>query len=303
MSIRQYQLTDRITVPAALAAAHSTLPQQSIYVLRDTCSEELKLIRLLLGNVKISYVSGASWVQARNFSRIGAPRVNFRTHKYIDRLLAPHSLTPADIDKHLRSTLPQRLYYGQLLAEALHFLRRTKENQHTIAFLHLYRFLEHISFAFPLLYAARTTNFSNAYTALRDFFGNNTRGELKFFEKFVESAIDSPIRQQTIKILFHTVDPAYIAKVFSNIERQLDENSIISTIADTEIEIRCQTLSGLCINLRNRFFHFLATDPTNISLNEIGEPDSLFECVNDHIFNWLAVLFFETLKHRVHATI
>jgi len=59
MSFQQYQLADRIIVPGALAAAHSTLPQQSIYVLKDTCSEELKLIRLLLGNVKISYSSDA----------------------------------------------------------------------------------------------------------------------------------------------------------------------------------------------------------------------------------------------------
>lgn len=110
-------------------------------------------------------------------------------------------------------------------------------------------------------------------------------------------------RAYTDADVFHTVERSYVSKAFSIVERQIDQNAVISRTVDTEIEICCQTLSGLCINLRNRFFHFLATEPANISLNEIGDPDSLFECVNDHIFNWLAVLFFETLKHRVHAPI
>lgn len=299
-----FNLTDRFAVPAQLSANHSTLPQQSIFVLNNACSEEHKLIRLFLGTVEIEHKqTGRRWKQSSNYSVFGCPRTGIRTYKGIDNLLQPYDLSQELVDKHLRLSLRQRKYYGELLEEICQSLWRTKKGEHTIAFLHIYRFLEHISFAFPLLYASRTADFGGAFSSLKEFFTGGSSGELGFFRKFIQASIDPASLGRGVKIDFRNINPVYKSNIYSVIKRQIQPDQIISAVEDVEIEIKNEAIIDLFISLRNRYFHYNATNQANISVNEIGDSDELFLCINQVAMNWLAILYFETLKHRVQAVI
>lgn len=303
MSHLLFTLSAKTKVPLELVSAHSTLPQPSIYVLHGLCTEELKLIRLLLGNIRLTYHDGFAWTQSVDYSRMGAVKNASTSMKSLDAQLAVFGIVAADLNVLLQKTLNQRNYYGDLLAEALHFFLRTRRGEHALAFLHCYRFLEHIAFAFPMLYASRSPNFVKAFAQLKDFFsGATSEGELRFFERFIEASLDLAVREQTISIDFGSVDPAFAVKTFSVVKNQFKPADVVSENVGVSIEVKCQGLTSACANLRNRFFHFRATEPANISVNAIGVPDQMFEAVNNHIFNWLSFIYFETLKHRVNTS-
>lgn len=302
MSQTFFTLEAKTKVPAQLVAAHSTLPAPNFYVLHNACTEELKLIRLLLGNIKISFHDGTAWNQSEDYSRMGAGKNSAKSMKSLDSQIAIYGITAAHLNKLLGQTLQQRKYYSDLLAEVMHYFLRTRRGEHSLAFLHCYRFLEHIAFAFPILYASRSANFINAFGALKEFFsGPTSEGELQFFEKFIEAAIDPAIRGQSVSVEFGAIDPAFAIKGFNVVKNQFKPTEIISENSGVTLEVRCQGLTSACVNLRNKFFHFRATQSGNISVNQIGMPDDLFGCLNKHFFNWLAVIYFETLRHRINA--
>ena len=60
-------------------------------------------------------------------------------------------------------TFRNKIFYDNLNNEFLNFHYNTYKNNHTVAFLHLYRILEYTSYTFPLLYAVSTKDFSNSF--------------------------------------------------------------------------------------------------------------------------------------------
>lgn len=297
-----FYFEDRFSPPDNLVALHSTLPQQSINVLHSQCSEENLLVRLLLGTTKLVHSPSQKLInQNINYSVLGCPQVRSRNYQYIERSLLAYEITAYDLDRLLRKTLVQRDYYKELLSECCNFFFRTSKGEHTLAFLHLYRFLEHISFAFPVLYAARTSNFNEAYGSLKEYLGNSEKKELAFFKKFVKTAISDDLRNETAKINFEAISTDFQSNIYKTVVGQISAEHITSSTIDSEIVLKNDGILELCINMRNRYFHFTTTNSNNISNTLIGDPDSLFNLINLPILNWLVVIYFETLKHRVNS--
>lgn len=297
-----FHLEDRFSPPRDIVELHSTLPRQSVNVLHSRCSEENFLIRLLLGTTKLIHSPSQKLInQNINYSVLGCPQVRARKYQYIQDSLLAYQITADDLDRMLRRTLIQRDYYKELLSECCNFFFRTSRGEHTLAFLHLYRFLEHISFAFPVLYAARTSNFNDAYGSLKEYLGSGEKKELAFFKKFVKTAISSDLRNETARMDFEAVSDDFQSNIYTTIFDQISTEHITSSTIDSEIVIKNDGMLELCINMRNRYFHFTATNNKNISNAFIGDPDSLFNLINIPILNWLVVIYFETLKHRVNS--
>jgi len=295
----QFSFEERLNVPAALTTLHSTLPKQSINVLTSVCTEENQLIRLLLGTATIVHnPTNKRIIQKINYSVLGCPVVSSKSYTVIEQALLAYDITAVELDILLWKTRGQRAYYKQLLSEISSAIWRTNKSEHTLAFLHIYRFLEHISFAFPLLYAARSSNFNGAFSLLKDFF-SDTKAELSFFTKFIETSIEQDLRNQTAKIDFSVINTDYRHAIYTSVKNQIKTVNISSDVPDGELIVKNDGILELCINLRNRYFHFNVTNSENISTYRIGDSDDLFKLVNQPILNWLTVLYFETIKHRI----
>lgn len=305
MSVKAFAFYEATAVPRAVVLAHSALTSQSVRYVAEHCSEELVLIRLLTGTLNVIFLPDGSQVPAKtDLSIMGGASVASPTQTHLRKALARQSITVKELDRYLKRSLGQRAFYRELLAEVCHALLAKSRGLHTVEFLHLYRFLEHISLAFPMLYSSRTSDFKGSFAILKSFFGSEKTGELRFLERFIDVCVDSAVRNQAVTISVTTVDAPYVGQVFGAVRRILVEgnnNPLISETANTELSFPAHCLTRVAVSLRNRVFHYANERPDNISLNEVGHLDGLFLCVNEQLLNWLSVLYFQVLTQRVQS--
>lgn len=278
----------------------NAITHQTIAELCKNSSEEAALIRLLLGTAGLRHKPSRRHIKQRaNFAVLGLPTTTVSTRAGLRTMLAKIDIDSEQLDNYLRGTLRQRLYYRDILLEILHYLCREEAGESSIAFVHLYRCLERISFAFPVIYASSTDDFKGAYSALRDFLVNGDAGELNFFSKFVELSLDSGLLDTSSTLRFTAMKETQRANALGIVKGFLAQEHIVSEIPAQEISIKSRAIVGLTINLRNRFFHFSSGHTKNISLTDVLEPDRFFGCLNKTILNWLSVIYFAVLRKKI----
>jgi hypothetical protein len=295
----EFLITDSLTGAGQSSPALHRL-QQTVESIGPHCSEELALIRILMGTVHIEHVrTGLQWSQARDYSVLGGPISSISNREEFRFELENRGLDCDIVDKHLRSNLRQSSYYSELCGEVLYSIYHEKSKSHTLGFLHIYRFLERISFAFPLIYSARSKDFKSAYTALKDFIDGTDKGELNFFKKFIETSIDPILRDATTKLDFSNLEAPFRAKTYATVKQFINSDHLVSDVLNDSLEIRNIALLPLIVTLRNRFFHFLSSNSNNLTTQDIPDSDIFFSCLNAHFLNWLAVIYFEVLRHNL----
>lgn len=268
---------------------------QSFAFVNDRVSAELIFIRLALGTVSIeARSSGLHWSQRTDFCVLGAPASTCRSRADLLAYMAGRGIDQSGLDKHLQGNLRQSAFYQELLGELLHALVRENNGQHTLAFVHIYRMLERISFAFPVLYAVKATDFKSAYTKLKEFYGGADKGELAFFSKFVETAVDDVLTAGNSTVDFRYLKAEHRDVAYTKV-KQFIGNGFIAGVEGESIEINNKNILGLMIVLRNRFFHFMSNHDQNLSVIDVPDPDAFFKCFNLLFLNWLLVIYFEIL--------
>lgn len=275
-------------------------PQQSVCLITTTSSYEAGVIRLLLGTVDICDLNGTTVVAQRlNYFVLGLRNHGGRSIRGVQDALRAVGLGSKQVDGHLRLTLSHQDYFREVLLELVEYFARTASQNHTMAFIHLYRFLERISFALPLLFAMRSTNYVGAFTSLKQYFQGGVESELSLLKKLQENAIDSTLRDAGTKLEFGHLPADEASKAYNVVRRFLAHDEILSVSVNDNIEVKSGALLGLLITLRNRYFHFSVSNSTNIATSEIYDVDSFFEIVNRPLMNWLAVIFLNILVQRI----
>lgn len=276
------------------------ISKQKLVELGPSSSEETALIRLLLGTASICSSSGAVIVESKtNYSILGAPPCRIRSASGLEILLNNLQIDIAALDIYLqRSAIARKSFYIDLLSEITHHLERSQTGQGVVAFLHLYRFLERVSYAFPILYAYSNDDFKGMFDSFRAFIRDDKAGELNFFTNFLDKSIDAALLDSTVSINLSALLPSDQKPAFDIIHKFVKTEHIVSETKYMEIEIKSRALAPLLITLRNRFFHFTSGHKDNISLTSIPDPDAFFTSVNAIFLNWLAVIYFYTVRAK-----
>lgn len=281
------------------SGATMPLPKQTIGRLGATSSFEAATIRLLAGCADVVERSGATLVAQRtNLMVLGTASVRVQTEGGVRQLLRRMDLDWRAVDSHLRRNLRHQRYFKQVAFELIEYFVRTKQGEHTLAFLHSYRLLERISFVFPLLYAVRSDEYTGAFAALREYFKGGVESELALLRKFQDQSIDSADRQAPSHFDFSNLDRDFSRPSFEVVKRCTPASEIASDTYPT-LSFSSGALLSLMINLRNRYFHFSSSNETNISLDEIGNSDDFFGLLNGSFINWLGVIFLASLTARI----
>lgn len=275
------------------------ITQQTIRELGPTSSYEAGLIRLLMGSLELSDIAaGTSFRQKNNYLVLGNSRFRGRSAHAVSKNLHQIGASSSLVDKYLRRSIKQQSYYLDLLLEANEYFWRTKHNQHLAAFIHLYRLLERISFAFPVIYASSTHDYKKAYDALKSYVSDKNAGELKFFHVFQETVIDAAILDGiTMTFDMSAMPNDSSGKAAAAISRLANPTSITNS-AGGVTEIKCGGIFQLFVNLRNRFFHFGSDHAQNISMSELSDVDQFFSRVNSNFINWIGFLYAQTLVKK-----
>jgi len=257
------------------------------------------VIRLLSGSANITDSAGVLLAKQRiNYMLLGAPKNKMRTEGGVNQCLARIGLDSVEVNRHLRNNLGHQGYYKSIAIELVEFMVRRQAGEETLAFLHAYRFLEKISFVFPLLYAVRSSKYTAAFTTLREYFKGGVESELGLLRKFQENSIDRTSRETPCTLDFSSLDALVSQSAFRTVGRCVPDAYVVSD-AFPNLTLQSGGLLDLLINLRNRYFHSSVSNEANISVDEIGDSDEFFAVVNVALMNWLGHIFASVLSERL----
>jgi hypothetical protein len=187
-------------------------------------------------------------------------------------------------------------FFQHLLIEISSCFYKKQKGQHTLAFLHLYRTLEYISYSFPLIYSSHSRNYYGTFNSLKNYF-DASKSELLFFNSFVEKIFDGLGYLGTnVTFNFNSLIPQVNSNHYKILKSYIATSKIISDSRNISITTTYDQLLDLAVKIRNRYFHFAVGGQRNIKGTDILESDIFFSIINDELLNWIAIIYFEILK-------
>lgn len=289
-----------IVEPIAIIGPEAPFLSQSVLEINSYSTYEAGLIRLLLGSCDVCDSFGTIALRQRiNHLVLGTKKFRKVSSSNVRKALGGLGVDVENLNEYLRSARRQQDFYRDILLECVEFFARSKNQEHVMAFLHLYRMLERISFAFPVIYASRATDYKSAYGSLKSFFTDKNQGELRFFMKFQDLSLDPAVLSLPCSFDFSSIagDPGGVC--YNEMRRLVVLDDILSENAGVSFEIKYKAVVPFIIELRNRFFHFSSDHVGNISLTNVTSPDALFQRVNPAFFNWLSAIYLQTLAVKL----
>lgn len=286
------------------------LPSRSVnalpnyLVVKHNSNDELLLLRLLTGTLEVqNVVSGKKFLQKTNYSKFDFASNSNLSAKIILDVFKNESVRLPLVENYYKNCYKygNRLLFKNLLLELSNYFHQKEVKSDALAFLHLYRTVELVSYCFPLYFASKSTSYEKTYTSLKEFF-TKVEGELNFFKKFVNEHLfknDTTILDIHLTLDINAPNPILQEKYYKAVKELCDKNNAISVISSTpfsQIVITRRGLTSLIYDLRNRYFHLLTGDyKHNFSSGELPEINFFYRNLNDIIMNWIAQIYFEIL--------
>lgn len=191
-----------------------------------------------------------------------------------------------------------REFYRPVLIEFIACLFSYLDGHGIVAFLHLYRLLERISYALPLLYAKNSIDYKGTYNHFKSFFRKNeqTVGELKFFKASLLSILDDTEKRYRFSYELDAMEKKALSICFKNLDVK---NDILPDEEYINFELSMIDTITLIINIRNSFFHALSGEE-HITLDALIFPDKTFLKLSPHFINTLGFVISKTIEHIIY---
>jgi hypothetical protein len=292
---------------------YAQLPQH-LRLTGDRDSELLLILRLLSGNVKLVHNYSGSVIKSR-VNYFSGDLVQVDNWKREFPVLFSEDTTAEDLSLFIQNTkYVNHSFYSAILAEISQFILHASRGSHTSAFIYVYRILEKVSYAFPLIYASKTQDFLKSFGLLKNLMvGDAEKKELGFFKSFINMLYkDDSISDTSIDIKINSHEPLVREQMYKSLKEVID-NSIIheDSIEYDMLAIKYTDMGSFIINVRNRFFHNLNGGAKNIESEKIVDSDELFGFINPMAMHWIAMVLLEITsyslsefqKHRRHAAV
>jgi hypothetical protein len=266
--------------------------------------ELLLLVRLLSGAIKVEHVgSSKSFHQKENYFSSDFKNFSQRWNKFFPQLIG-EDYTSENFAHYIENTKFQnRSFYKNILSELSYYFHYQNKKNHTSSFVFLYRALEHVSYAFPLIYASRTVDFTRSYKFLKELMnGDKNAGELGFFKRFIEAVYsDDAIKESSIDFPIHLETETEQKKAF-NLLRSLCKDNMIAESTENPrlLSVKYVEVGSFIVTIRNRFFHNMNGGASNIEMSKVTDVDELFSLVNKKFLYWLSTLLLAVISHNAN---
>ncbi|WP_330110591.1 hypothetical protein [Methylophaga thalassica] len=272
-------------------------------LIQNNSSALLVLIRLLSGSVKIVHeYTNTEINQRKNYFSSDYKSFGQSWGAKFPKLIS-EDISSNDIAMYIKANkYTNKIFYTNILTEVSHFLYASKKGSHTSAFIHVYRLLEKISYALPLIYASKTDDFVSSFNQLKRFMsGGDNKEELGFFKKFVESLFEGePLTSTSLDISIRADNPCVQENFFNEMKRVLHERIIHpDTQEPTKLSINFTDFGSFIITIRNRFFHNMNKRADNINTQKVVDSDAFFKNVNDISMYWISQVLLLILSHLI----
>ena len=263
--------------------------------------ELLLIVRLLSGAARFEHIKSDKTIkQNENYFSEDLKGYGQRWDTKFPKLVA-ENYTSSLFSEFIESTRFQnKSFYKNILAELSYYFYYQAKGGHATAFVFLYRALEHISYAFPLIYASKTDDFSKTFRFLQELMsGDKKSGELGFFKSFIRTGYkDDPIFESSVDFPITLETESEQKKTF-NILKELCKGNMIADATEKPriLSVHYVEIGSFIIELRNRFFHYMNGSAKNIETSNISDVDILFSLVNKKFLYWLSTVFLAVFSH------
>ena len=187
------------------------------------------------------------------------------------------------------SEIPKEIYknnefYKFIFLELCAFFIYQSKKQGIVAFLHAYRILEKIAYAFPLIYIRNTVEFDKTFSDLKKFFlsSNNNSGELLFFKTALNNLLDAQENSYIFTVNIDNAEKKGLSLCLSPYTAREVNDGI-------EIDMNLIEYVNFFVNIRNKFFHALS-GKDHFSLDTLMRPEITLLKINKHIINILCFI-------------
>jgi hypothetical protein len=266
----------------------------------STSSSEAVLLRLLSGNIKIQIENGKFLRIKNDYTKLAYTKTTNDSQPF-NRILSG-IFTSSDAEMNCNKYFMQNRknvgIYDQMLVEiSKYFINEIKSP--TVAFVHLYRCLEFMSYSFPLIYASKSKDFMGSFTNLKNYLNGNSDGELKFFKNFANVLFSN--EQSTQEYLFEMeINSPDLVSIVNDLKASIPPTDYV--IDNGVIQIKFKHMNSFFISLRNRYFHnFVGQSSNNIKAMDYCI-DDLFISMNSHFLNWISYIFITIIQHGYIST-
>lgn len=192
-------------------------------------------------------------------------------------------------------------FWDEVKGEICLCLVAEKDKQHLHAFLHLYRIVELISIALPLVYASTEPDYKKALEMLRSLSINPRDGELAVFKNFANHvAVEGGYSILLIGYDYNFVDGSWEENASTQFEKYVLDAGRIGEVREDQsgFDVKFSQVPSLLVNTRNRMFHRLMSGD-NFDLDELNGVDDVCATLNRPTLYWLSLVIIETLKAHV----
>lgn len=203
------------------------------------------------------------------------------TEKGLSQLIVSYRQSNVGFFKKLKNEIAQCLLYYKL-------------GRHTECFMHLYRALEFISDAVPILYLDRVNDFNKSIDIINSI-ATNEIGELKALSRVCEliSQNNDSFKDLTFSISLDDTYSEYSGKIKSQLKEVFP--SYKEHWQEQQLDILYKHMPDFIISVRNRSFHYMRKQ-ANLDFSNIGGANELFKLVNKTSISWLATIYFQLVE-------
>jgi hypothetical protein len=277
--------------------------------LSETLPEILKTIRILAGTVVLTYEFGG---ESRGI-RLRENYIRFDEeikYGHLDDIF-PYIFEDGIPDENELAKIFDSIkylnieFYREVRQEISYAVFSLEKERFTESFLYLYRTLERISAACPLLFVSREVDFRAAHSFLNGFFlGSKMPGELKILDNFLKnySKRNEMFRDAVLEIKMPDNGNFMNKEIFEQWNLIKEEGKLDLYIDDEFGVISCPypDVPSLVASIRNRVFHNEG-GRRNVSLAKIGGSEPFFKICTRPILRWFSYLFVDFAKWQIDA--
>ncbi len=191
-------------------------------------------------------------------------------------------------------------FFQSIFEEMMFSVFYRARNEFLPSFLHLYRTLELISIAFPMLYTSLEKDFKRSHDFLKTLVASDRDGDLKIFERSITFiANDQNYRRMQFLFDVRTVGAPADGALYSEIKRVIGSETIGTKIdwddINLEFKVNFDNMSSFIAALRNRMFHYRVSE-INIGVAASHGSDTVCRLVIDEMINWFGLLYVEMIR-------
>lgn len=201
-----------------------------------------------------------------------------------------------------RGSVDNREFWEELRSEICFCIVARHEGRFVEAFLYLYRILELVSIALPLVYASSEPDYRKSMQFLKELAKNERDSDLSVFKSFVISA-EKTGGYERLSVDFPI--PLSCSSQKSEIMRQLQSYVISSgpikadpIAGDEGFSVRFSSVPLYIISIRNRLFHNSRSND-NFRMDPLRGAGGICEMIVDPGLYWFSLVLIEIVK--VHA--